>query len=412
MIEVVVIGAGNRGYEAYGKIIKERKDIKVVGVAEPDEGKRERFVKEHKIPSERVFESWEKLLKLGKIADAAIIATPDRLHVEPAVAFMEKGYHLLLEKPIAPTRDGVKKVVDTAHKTKRIVVVGHVLRYTPFFKKLKELIEEKAIGKVIGIEHKENVGFYHFAHSFVRGNWRNTETSSPSILAKSCHDLDILYWLIDAKCEYLSSFGELSFFKRENQPEGAADRCLDCPEEIEKKCPYSAKKLYLTNYTGWPVSVISLDLSYEGRLKALKEGPYGRCVFACDNNVVDHQTVNMAFEDGTKVTFTMTAFTDTITRRIRIFGTLGEIRGEFEKGEIEVIRFSEEKRDLYEVNAYFPETGHGGGDRGIIDYFVSVISGKEKADYTLIDESAYSHFMAFTAEDSRLTNGKVLKVET
>jgi len=411
MISVIIIGGGNRGYEVYGKIIKQRDDIKVVAIAEPNKEKRERFAKEHNLKNDKVFSSWENLLNLEKFADAVIITTPDRLHVEPAIAFMEKGYHLLLEKPIATTLTDIKKVIYKAHKTRRIVLVGHVLRYTPFFKKLKELIGTKIIGKVIGIEHKENIGFFHFAHSFVRGNWRNSETSSPSILAKSCHDFDILYWLIGARCKYLTSFGELTFFKMENQPKGASHRCLKCPESIEKNCPYSAKKIYLTDYTGWPVSTISLDLSYKGRLKSLEEGPYGRCVFKSDNNVVDHQIVNMVFENNVKVTFTMSAFTDTITRRIRIFGTMGEIKGEFSKGEIVVIRFADNKRDLYDLKVYSPESGHGGGDKGIIDHLVKVLNNERDVDYSIIDDSAYSHFMAFAAERSRLSNGKVISVE-
>ncbi len=410
MVKLVVIGAGSRGYEAYGRLIKQRNDAKIVAVAEPDREKRERFAKEHDIPKDMQFESWERLFSQERFADGAIIATPDRYHVGPALAAMERGYHLLLEKPIAPTREGVQKVVDMAKKTKRVVVVGHVLRYTKFFNKLKELMDNKVIGDIIGIEHKENIGFFHFAHSFVRGNWRNSRESSPSILAKSCHDLDILYWLVGSPCKMITSFGSLTHFRPENRPKGAADRCLDCPVEVENRCPYSAKKLYLTDYTGWPVSVISLDLSYEGRLKALREGPYGRCVYACDNDVVDHQIVNMMFENGVKVTFTMTAFSDTITRRIRIFGTLGEIRGEFDKGEIEVIRFGEDKRVHYDLKVYSAEIGHGGGDKGIVNHFISLLKGEKEENPTNIEESAHSHFMAFAAEESRLRDGKVVRL--
>ncbi len=411
MITVVILGAGNRGYEAYGKIIKGRDDIEVVAVAEPDEAKRRRFATDHLIPPEMQFKTWKELLSKKKFADAAIVATPDRMHVEPAVAAMKKGYHIILEKPIAPTPEGVMEVARTAEETKRIVVVGHVLRYTKFFRKLKEIVDSGVIGRLIGIEHKENVGFFHFAHSFVRGNWRRADTSAPSILAKSCHDLDLLYWLVGARCKSISSFGELTYFKKGNKPKGAADRCLDCPSEIEGKCPYSAKKIYLTDYIGWPVSVISVDLSYEGRLKALREGPYGRCVYSCDNDVVDHQVVNMAFENGVKATFTMTAFSSEITRRIRIFGSLGEIRGEFEKGEIEVIRFADPKKIVYEFNVNSTEIGHGGGDWGLVAHFVELLKGATKANPSSIREAVHSHFMAFAAEKSRLNNGETIEVE-
>ncbi len=405
MVKILLIGAGNRGYEAYGRAIKTRSDAKIIAVAEPDEGKRKRFAREHSIPEAMQFSSWEELLEKEKFADGVIIATPDRLHVKPAISAMKKGYHVLLEKPIAPTREGVQKVVDIAKQTKRIVVVGHVLRYTKFFKKLKKLLDSKIIGEIIGIEHKENVGFFHFAHSFVRGNWRNSRESSPSILAKSCHDLDILYWLTGVRCKTLTSFGELVYFRSENKPDKATLRCLDCPKEVERLCPYSAKKIYLTDYIGWPVSVISLDLSYKGRMKALREGPYGRCVFACDNDVVDHQVVNMVFENGIKATFTMTAFSNTITRRIRIFGTQGEIRGEFEKGEIEVIKFGEVERKIYNFGVYDMGMGHSGGDRGIVRHFISLLKGEESRSFTNIEESVHSHFMAFAAEESRLEGG-------
>ncbi len=411
MVTVVVLGAGNRGYEAYGKIIKNRPDIKAVAVAEPDEAKRDRFAKDHNIPVEMQFNSWEDLLSKEKLADGSIITTLDRMHVEPAVTAMKKGYHIILEKPIDSTLDGVMKVVRAAEETKRIVVVGHVLRYTKFFRKLKEIVDSGVIGRLIGIEHKENVGFFHFAHSFVRGNWRKAESTAPSILAKSCHDLDLLYWLVGARCKNISSFGELTYFKKENKPKGAADRCLDCPSEIESKCPYSAKKIYLTDYIGWPVSVISVDLSYEGRIRALKEGPYGRCVFSCDNDVVDHQIVNMSFENGVKASFTMTAFSNEITRRIRIFGSLGEIRGEFGKGEIEVIKFADLSKTVYELNVNSPEIGHGGGDWGLVAYFVELLKGTTKANPTDIRESVHSHFMAFAAEKSRLNGGGVIEVD-
>jgi predicted dehydrogenase len=404
---IALIGAGSRGYGAYGRIIKNRNDVKIVAVAEPDGTRRSKIAIENNIPENMQFNSWEELLSKDRLADGVIITTLDRMHVQPTIAAIEKGYYVLLEKPIAPTPEEVAKLLNVVEDRKGKVMIGHVLRYSDFFQKIKELIDSKIIGNLIGIDHEENVGFWHFAHSFVRGRSRKVDISSPSILAKSCHDMDILYWLVGTKCKEISSFGELSYFKKENQPKGATERCIDCPVEIESKCPYSAKKIYLINYTDWPVSDISADLSYEGKIKALKEGPFGKCVYSCDNDVVDHQISNMTFENGVKVSFTMTAFTDKITRTIRVFGSLGEIRGDFEKGEIEVINFANPIRNKYELNAYLINEGHGGGDVKLVEDFIEMMKGNKRLGRTEIRESAHSHFMAFAAEESRLNKKTV-----
>ncbi len=409
-IAVALIGAGSRGYGGYGKIIKEMSNLKIIAVAEPDDVRRRKISAEHDIPENMQFNSWEELLSKNKLADGVIITTGDRMHVQPAIAATSKGYFVLLEKPIAPTPEELTTFLKTIGKSKDKIMIGYVLRYTDFFSKLKELIDSGAIGELIGIDHVENVGFYHFAHSFVRGRSRRVDISSPSILAKSCHDLDILHWLVGTKCQEISSFGELTYFKSKNKPEGAADRCLDCPSEIESKCPYSAKKIYMVDYTGWPVSDISEDLSYDGRIKALKEGPFGKCVYSCDNDVVDHQITNMVFENGVKASFIMTAFTDKITRTIRIFGSLGEIIGDFDKGEIELIKFAKLDRQRYELNTYISQDqGHGGGDAKLVQDFVNMIKGERNTERSDVQSSVHSHFMAFAAEESR-KNGKIINV--
>jgi predicted dehydrogenase len=237
------------------------------------------------------------------------------------------------------------------------------------------------------------------AHSFVRGNWRNSDKSSPMILQKSCHDMDILRWLIGADCSNISSFGELTYFKAENAPEGAPLMCLDgCKHKNE--CAYYAPKFYLTEDTDWPTSAISNDHSYEARVKALKEGPYGRCVYHCDNNVVDHQVVSMEFTNGVTAAFTMCAFTNEISRTIKLMGTEGEIRGAMEKNEIEVKNFASGTTDV--IHLQEGKAGHGGGDDGIMKDFISLLqSQKTDVDYC-IDDSVHSHLMAFAAEKSRL----------
>ena len=395
---VAVLGAGNRGREAYGGYILEHPgDIKAVAVAEPDPNKRSLFSKEHNIKQELQFESWKDLLNKEKLADGIIIATLDNMHLEPVLQAMEKGYKILLEKPIAPNLEDLIKIYKKYKETESEILVAHVLRYTKFFSKLKELIKEKVIGEVRYVDLNENIGFYHFAHSYVRGNWRNTNSAAPIILAKSCHDLDILHWLLGTKTKKITSSASLEIFKEESQPENAADRCIYC--DIESECPYSAKKIYLGENTGWPTSVITTDLSYEGRFKALKEGPYGRCVWKSDNNVPDVQRVNMTQTDNTEVNFTLTAFTKNITRDIKIYGSLGEISGDFEKGTIEISVFgkSDSKIEIRGASG-----NHGGGDIGLMNQFVSLLKGEEIDEWdSSLEESLESHLMAFAAEEAR-----------
>ena len=409
IVKIALVGAGNRGYEAFGKEILKRNDVRFVAVAEPDKGKRERLSKEHNIPEDMQFNSYEELFARKKLADGVIVATMDSMHLEPTTMALKKGYKVLLEKPIGIKLEEVKKIVCASEKTGLPVLVGHVLRYTSYLKKIKELLGSGIIGKLISIDHRENVGYWHFAHSYTRGNWRNTDVAAPAILAKSCHDMDLLYWLAGARCKILTSLGGLFYFKKENAPKKSAGRCMDCPEKIESACPYSAKKLYLTDNVDWPTSVISLDHSLKARKKALREGPYGRCVYKCDNNVADHQVVLMDFENEIKVSFTMSAF-NVSTRDIRISGSHGEIRSSFDKF-IEVIKFDGSRREKYKKidMAPVPAESHGGGDQGLTEAFVKVLQGG-KPPFT-IQESAHSHFMAFAAEKSRLKNGIPVQVK-
>ncbi|MDI3548562.1 MAG: hypothetical protein PWR10_2214 [Halanaerobiales bacterium] len=413
-VTVAVLGAGNRGRDAYGQFIKEHPgEIKAVAVAEPDESRRELFAGEHDIPGEYRFSSWEELLSEERLADGIIIATLDNMHVEPAIMAMERGYKILLEKPIAPNWKDTVRIARKAKETGSKILVAHVLRYTNFYRELKRLLEERVIGEIRFVDHIENIGFFHFAHSYVRGNWRNTDIAAPIILAKSCHDLDLIYWLLGKKCLELSSRASLEFFTPENQPAGAGDRCLNCP--VEQDCPYSACKIYLSENTGWPVSVITTDLSYEGRYRALEEGPYGRCVFKCDNNIPEVQSVCMSFEGNIEVNFALTAFSYEINRTSKFFGTRGEIRADFEEGLIEVYRFGQsgEKRKVTAAAG-----GHGGGDSGLMEQFIELLRGETRSEsdgagpgrFTTIENSLESHLMAFAAEKAR-REGKISRLE-
>lgn len=402
-ITAVLAGAGARGMDAYAPYaLRHPHEIKFVAVAEPDCERREKFKKLHGISDEMCFSDWKELLDKPKLADAILICTQDRMHFEPTIKSLEKGYHVLLEKPMSNDPRECIIMGEYARKYNRVFSVCHVLRYTDFFSTIKKLLDEGRIGKLVSIQHNENVAHWHQAHSFVRGNWRNSEESSPMILAKCCHDMDILLWLAGDNCRKISSFGSLTHFKSENAPEGAPKRCLDgCPAENE--CPYYAPKTYLTENTGWPASVISNDTSIEARTKALMEGPYGRCAYQCDNDVVDHQVVNMEFDNDVTVAFTMCAFTKDCCRTIKLMGTKGEIRGNDIKNEIEILDFITGAREVIHLEK--SKYGHGGGDYGIMHDFVRLVRDDGATQgLTSANISAQSHLMAWAAEKSRLEN--------
>lgn len=412
-VEMIIAGAGDRGF-VYASYAKEHPDsVKVVGVAEPRDYYREKMVSEHGIPEENVFTDWKDMAKRAKFADAVIITTQDHMHRDPAIAFAKKGYHILLEKPMAPDEKSCRDITKAALSKKVIFAVGHVLRYTDYTQHLKGIIDSGLIGDVISIQHLEPVGFWHQAHSFVRGNWRNEKESSFMLLTKSCHDIDWIRYIIGKKCKSVSSFGSLTHFKRENKPSIAGDNCLEC--DYEPQCPYSAKRIYLNlvkhGKLGWPVSVVTPDTTKAGVIKALREGPYGRCVYECDNDVVDHQVVNMEFVDGETATFTMTAFTKARPRETRIFGTRGEIYGnglkiqvfDFLTGRSEIIDLSEDEQESL--------TGHGGGDYGLIDAFVKAVADNDMSKVLSgPEETLESHLITFAAEKSRLQK-KIIEIK-
>jgi predicted dehydrogenase len=404
-----VLGAGSRG-EAYADWgLHNPGRLHVIAVAEPDRVRRERFARRHNIPPERQFENWQDSLAAAQLADILLIATPDQHHHGAAMRGLEQGYHLLLEKPIAPTWEQCGEILRHQKKHPQMVAVCHVLRYTPFYRKLKAIVDAGTLGEVVTMEHIEPVGYWHQAHSFVRGNWGRSSSSSPMILSKSSHDLDILRWLAGVPCRSVSSFGGLKHFRPENAPEGSTDRCIEeCT--VEKECPYSALKLYLDmQNSGWPVSVITEDLSREGRLRALREGPYGRCVYRCDNDVVDHQVVALEFDRGITASFTMSAFTVVGERRTRVMGTLGEAVGDSRFIRVEDFRTGRSQKIDTSAGEQSIVGGHGGGDEGLMENFIRAVRENDPTLLsTSLEESLESHLMAFAAEQSRLERRTVI----
>ena len=406
--KLILIGAGSRG-RGYTNIAKKMGTFELVAIAEPLKERRDYIGDLHGVPENMRFESWEPLLALGKIADAAIISTQDRDHFAPAMEAINQGYNLLLEKPVSPTLSECEEIERAANAKGVTVLVCHVLRYTPFFRALKKLIDDGLIGDIVNIEHTEGIGNLHFSHSFVRGNWCNSERSAFSLLAKSCHDIDILEWLIGKNCISAQSYGSLTYFKRENAPEGATERCFDgCPHL--DTCTYSAKKLYIERDDGgWfrgAATKLHRTPTDEDVMHSLATTNYGRCVFLTDNDVCDHQTVNMLFEDGITVSFTMSAF-NLGGRRIRIMGTKGELIGEMGNPEItynDTVNIKRNKINVAEAVATDSITqGHGGGDSGIMHSLYDMLCGKaDAADLSNISVSVKSHRTTFAAEKSRL----------
>lgn len=382
----------------------------MVGVAEPNQIRRERLVRAYDLNEDNIFTDWRDAAKREKFADFVIIATVDQDHKEPAVAFARLGYHILLEKPMAVTEKDCREIVDVCKEHNVKLAVCHVLRYSAWVNKIKDIITSGQIGDVVSIRHTEPVGFWHFAHSYVRGNWRKEETSSFSLLAKSCHDLDLInYWMLPKKCVSVSSFGKLSHFTKKDKPVGAGSRCLDC--SVESTCPYSAKKIYLRRvkegHTGWPVCVVSDVPDIENVTEALRTGPYGKCVYDTDNDVVSHQVVNFQFEDGATVCFNMVAFTKRVcAREVKIYGTKGEIAFEAGWKDVQVFDFLTEQTTYHNVTSGHPNVmgGHGGADFYLMQAFINTLRGKGDMVVTGPEETLNSHLLVFAAEKARLEN--------
>jgi predicted dehydrogenase len=407
-----LVGAGNRGADVYAAYLLRHPEAgRLVAAADPDPVRLDRVASAHALPNERRYPDADALFAAGRLADVLVIATPDAAHVESAERGLALGYHLLLEKPLAPNLAGVHRIAAAARAHETSVTVAHVLRYTPFFRTIKRVLDEGRLGRLVNVDHVEHIGYWHFAHSYVRGNWRSEASSSPMILAKACHDLDVLRWLIDAPCRTLASFGSLRHFRPEEAPPGAGERCLAC--DVERDCPYSALRIYLERFAdtdGWPISVITSDPSTEGRLEALRSGPYGRCVYRCDNDVVDHQVTALSFENGVTAALTVHAFSEANTRTITLHGSHGELHGRLDDGRLTLHDFVRGTSE--DLSVRHDHGRHAGGDDGLMRDLTgrlreSLAGGAPPASPTSWEASLESHLMAFAAERSR-RDGRVV----
>lgn len=419
-ITVAIAGLGNRGYNTYAQFAARfPARMRIAAVADPRSDRVALAAKQFHLAPEQCFSSAEEMLARPQLAELLFVCTQDGQHAAHAVAGMERGYHILLEKPIAPTPEQCHAIAEAAQRTARKVVVCHVLRYTPFFGKVKELLDRGVIGELVTIQHQENVGYWHQAHSFVRGNWRRTDETTFMLLAKCCHDLDLLLWLSGKRCLRTSSYGSTYLFRADKAPAGAAMRCLDgCA--AKESCPYDAEKIYLTNpqtgvchgKTGWPCEVLANEPTPETIRQAIETGPYGRCVYHCDNDVVDHQVVNMELSGGVTAQLTMSAFTTRRGRDTRLMGTKGEILAAMDENRITVTPFGGEAYTIDVSKLATDFSGHAGGDVRMVEDFLQWVETDvlPSARMSTLDRSLESHYVAFAAEQSRLCGGQSVDV--
>lgn len=408
-MKAAIIGFGERG-SLYADIIK-RFNGELTAVCDKDPLRLDKALKEYNISSNLLFSNEADFFAKGKVADICIVSTQDSQHKEHSLKAISAGYDILLEKPIANNWQDCKDIYGAAKINNKKVFICHVLRYAPFFKGIKQELDSGNYGNISTVNLTENVGYWHQAHSFVRGNWNNDKTSSPMIVAKCCHDLDLLVYYINKKCLALSSMGTLNYFKKENAPEGSSDRCYDC--KYNNTCPYSAVTYYVKERAekgnfDWPVSVLSTEKNTGSIINALKNGKYGKCVYKCDNNVVDHQIVNMQFEGGVTAHLTMTAFSKYCYRNIHIHCEKGEIYGNTLENKLCCNIFGGLEKTV-DFNIEDTSYGHGGGDILMIKDIAEFYNNNKGQNLTSINNSLQSHYIGFKAEESRLRSGELLK---
>lgn len=413
--DVAILGCGSRGLDSYSRFMKETGLFKIVAGCDIRQVRLDLAMSEYGVKKENCFLDEKEFFK-EKRADVLVVATQDQDHVRHCIEGLKLGYDVLLEKPITPSLNECKKLLAAQKKYQHKVIVCHVLRYAPVYLHVAKLLDEGCIGELIDIDAIEQVTHWHIAHSFVRGNWRRKDETSPMILAKCCHDMDLLQFFAKSRCKTLSSMGSLTFFNKEHQPKDASDRCQDC--KYIETCPYSAKYVYVKRWkeagspaSMWPQNVVCVDLplTEEKLIKAYESGPYGRCVFKCDNDVVDHQQTIMCFENGVTANLCMTGFTGMHGRIYKFHGTYGEIDLDEEHNEVVIKKFGQ-KQEVMKFNELPDVTGgHGGGDIALVRALYDALN-KDGSLSTTLESSIESHLMCFAAEESRLHDGKKIKL--
>lgn len=409
-LTLAIAGAGGRGaqYARMNALLEH--PARIVAGADPNPVRRDHLRDEHGVPGDALFESWRELAERPRLADAVLICTQDADHLEPTLAFARLGYDILLEKPMAITEEECEAIEAASREYGVSISVCHVLRYTPYTVRLMELLRDGVIGDIVSVEHLEPIGFDHFAHSYVRGSWRTTNEAATMLMAKSCHDIDWLSYVVGRKVERVSSFGSLSHFTAENRPAGASDRCVGCA--VAADCPYDASRIYQIGRLPFALSAMlgGAEATEENVAEALLTSPYGRCVYASDNDVADHQVVNLEYEGGVTASFTVTAFTLIAGRKTSIFGTHGMIVGDSDTISVTDFRTKETVVHATAPADHTATGGHGGGDYGLMKSFVEALTtGKPELILTDVAESLATHKVVFAAERARET-GTVVTV--
>ncbi len=425
MIAAVIVGAGHRALNYASYALKHPDQLKIVGVADPQEDRRLAACERFGIAPDRAFHTAAELAAVPKFADAAINGTMDRDHIPTTLVLLESGYDVLLEKPFAVSEEEVFLLERAVERTGRRVMICHVLRYAPFYVELKKRVLAGEIGEVVNIQTAEHVSYHHYSTAFARGKWnRHDKCGSSFLMSKCCHDLDLIAWFKNGiPPRRVSSFGGLHYFTREHAPAGSGEHCLlDCP--VERECPYSVRKLYLDHpdrwtFYVWPELDHAADRSPEAKEARLRDrtNPYSRCIWKLDNDVADRQVVALEFADGSVATHNLVGGTARPMRKIHLLGTLGELEGVFDENRF-VIRHSdlrpgcEYRETVVDLNNQGDTTGafggHGGGDSRLTADFVALVSGNPKSiSCTELADSINGHRIGFRADRARLEHAVI-----
>ncbi|HKL74040.1 MAG TPA: Gfo/Idh/MocA family oxidoreductase [Clostridia bacterium] len=406
MKTIAVIGLGSRGinYMRFVRLLN-KKRAKIVAICDVNETKVKELAKSYNIDASNCFTDENEFFK-EKRADAVFICTQDNDHYRNCMAAMRLGYHILVEKPLSYNIDECLEIERIAKEKNLNVVVCHVLRYSNYFSKMKDLVRNGGLGEIMTINHQENIANFHFAHSYVRGNWHKKSMATPILMAKCCHDIDIISWLMEAEAEHVQSYGALTYFTEKNAPKDAPLRCTDgCPIT---DCPYNAEYLYVTapllksTWLKYSPRILTGKLKSKKSdvMNALKTGPYGVCVYHSDNDVFDHQSLLLKFPGDRIAVHTLSAFTDKFYRRTHITMTNGEIIGDTLSGKLTVHRFN--GKDKVYRTSLIQLPGHVEADMKLINSFISLLCGtlENKDDVTFVSATIPSHRTIVRAEES------------
>lgn len=430
-VTAVIVGAGHRAF-VYSELAKTNPELlKIVGVADPNPVRRKKTMEYFGFSEDMCFDSAQTLAEKGRLADAVINGTMDEQHLETAIPLLNAGYDMLLEKPFAVCEEDMRQIVDCAKKNNSKVMICHVLRYTPFYYAIKERIVNGEIGDIINIQMTEHVSYHHLSTSYIRGKWANSDKCHTTmLLAKCCHDIDLMMWFMsETKPVSISSFGSKFQFKPENAPENAGTICMkDCP--LVDECVYSTKRLYIDHPDRWSFYVWDAlegieNPTIDDKIALMKtDNPYARCIYKCDNNVVDHQSVLVNFASGATGTHNMVGGSAEPRRNIHIIGTKGEIFGNFEESKFTVLKINpspdahNEECDVEEIDLRVTGDmvgaygGHGGGDERLAEDFVKFIRGEQPSlACTSIFDSVAGHLCVYLADKSRENGGMPVEVK-